>query len=528
MVDRLALALLFATLTGTVAFRDCTVPSDGYNPKYDHLLCGDAHKRCDAHQIPIVIDFSEVHHKDYVRELKVLLHGYKHKKISVGAKGTVFNYRYKAYTPDNDGKWPKKGLGWTNVEDGTGAARVMDTRDPGADSDLGTPNEAYLGEDGQPGPGVGTGGAATNTEYLGNALYIQEAPKKNVDDAKFGGHITFDFWDFEGALSLNEIALLDIEEKTAIFADEHKITIPEMEDNDNGVLYVPLGSHGNDLGSLTVKFQGSGAIVYLKGCIDKTFKCPPYSSGVGAKSFDDCDCNHGYYKSGNKCEPYYECPEYSTSAYAKWPGDCECQEGYYMHEKRCHPNGGGKNPEFLDQEIYKRQCPDFFARYPFPFHFDVLWKKGAGFWQDKLRFFLRDKHITVNEVEDVDILVMGGGVSGLTAMGRIKDHNELCNDPEYAGSSSGYKQACKTKAVLLEATDRLGGVLRKNQGFSRQNESRRRYKVTAEDGPNWVCTASIETTRADPVRNSQSFATCAEHRLVETSTTPSLSLPWRG
>ena len=34
----------------------------------------------------------------------------------------------------------------------------MDTARPGADIDLGTPNEAFLTTDGVPGPGVGAGG----------------------------------------------------------------------------------------------------------------------------------------------------------------------------------------------------------------------------------------------------------------------------------------------------------------------------------------------------------------------------------
>ena len=294
-LNRAAVATFFASLASTYAFRDCTVEPDEYaDPKLEELLCGDKHTRCKAGQIPVAIDFSEVPHKDYVLELDVKVEGYEGKKIQVNALGNIFNDKYRAYTPDMQGDWPNQGVGWTNLEDGKGAARVMDTATPGADLDLGTPNEDFEG------PGIGIGGgigaAGENSIYLGKAMFVQENAKQKVDDTRFGGQILFDFWDVMNEITITHVGLLDIESPEEDGTQLNTLTTATYETqialveglNDNGFLEVAPGDAGQPMAYLRVKFIGSGAVTHLKGCLNE----PPFEcKGTGDHDHIDENCN---------------------------------------------------------------------------------------------------------------------------------------------------------------------------------------------------------------------------------------------
>ena len=289
----LAIAAFVASLSVSDAFLDCThLDPDSHEYKLEQYLCEDAPKRCPAHQTPIVFDFSEIPHRYYANELKIPLFGYEHAAIAVVAMGNTVDYKYRAYTPDMAGRHPTKGVGWTNQEYG-GSARVMDTAHPGADLDLGTPNEHFLDKNGNPGPGVGKGGESgfgINDKYLGNAMFIQERAKRNVDDTRFGGMLKYDFSDVKGKLTITKVGLLDIEYperyETSLYKNKFETDQGKQVINaahaggDNGFVEFPL-FHGKDLSYLKLTLFGSGAIVYMKGKCDR-FDSRLLSSDTGS------------------------------------------------------------------------------------------------------------------------------------------------------------------------------------------------------------------------------------------------------
>ena len=305
-------AIIFALLQTTCkAFRDCTMPGDGVYPELDHLLCGDYMHRCDANQIPVTFDFSEIYHKHFIRHLRIPLPGFEGKKVGVGAKGVFVHGKYRGYTPDNEGRRPKRGAGWMVLEDGSGAARVMDTASPGADPDLGTPNEAFGG------PGVGANGSS-NKIYLGKAVFVQEQNKANVDDNRFGGEVLFDFWQVKEKVTVTEIGLIDVEEGSTISTDKGMLEVPAGA-NDNGVTKFSVDATGEDLSYLAVNFRASGAIAYMKACID----LPPPPCGS--------DCDDGNLCTIDTCE---------NGVCVNTPLECGENESCDAIDGQCKPDDG--------------------------------------------------------------------------------------------------------------------------------------------------------------------------------------------
>ena len=215
----------------------------------------------------------------------------------------------------------------------------MDTARPGADLDLGTPNEKYHG------PGEGDGGQTypLNDKYLGNALFIQEREKKNVDDNKFGGEILFDFWDVMHHLTITEAGVLDIEEAEAdstninsFITPTYEIILDEVEGGgDNGITNVKLSGSPDPMSYLKLTLYGSGAITHMKGCIkdkntapeiiDPTDKTKPFELKAGETFIVDVESKDDFDKEGMglsysvPAESNYEIDEYGNLSFKHAP-----------------------------------------------------------------------------------------------------------------------------------------------------------------------------------------------------------------
>jgi len=141
---------------------DAVTPAGAGPGRTGTTVCG-----CDERRI--LVDFSRYNAGDYLTEL---LDG----RVAIQASGTTDNAgRDLFYTPN-------------------GAARILDSSNPGPDLDLGSPNS------GCGGPGNGAGGSpqkangtinkSDNCVPQGNLLIVQRTDKPTPDSAEAGGVIT--------------------------------------------------------------------------------------------------------------------------------------------------------------------------------------------------------------------------------------------------------------------------------------------------------------------------------------------------
>ena len=265
----LAVGVLASLLLATThAFQDCR------HAPHDELLCENSQHWCPHHEIPVVFDFSEFHHRHYVDKLEIPgIPGYENKHIPVRVFGRSVKNRVKYYTPDlSDGK--PHTVRQTNVFGG--AARILDTATPDNDSDLGTPNQLYNG------PGVGDGGVGTNMDYLGNVLFIQRRFKVNGDDTLFGGDIEFDFSSIKNCLTVIAAGLLDLDDSQHHTGplphegeeDVFHTVVEGLGDNSFQEVAVDNGPEGRTTDWLKLTLKGSGALVYMKGCLAEEYSLP--------------------------------------------------------------------------------------------------------------------------------------------------------------------------------------------------------------------------------------------------------------
>ena len=148
-----------------------------------------------------------------------------------------------------------------------GQARIFDTKLPGPDPDLGTPNEFCPGG----GPGEGAGGVPTaigaNCKYEGKVLIIQEDNEDPSvpDDSAEGGTIRFDF---TYPVTLNKIGFLDLDGGLSALMDikkadgSHYDLIPLNGLGDNSI-QEELFSGKNNVVSLNLGIKESGAVRFL-------------------------------------------------------------------------------------------------------------------------------------------------------------------------------------------------------------------------------------------------------------------------
>jgi len=152
----------------------------------------------------------------------------------------------------------------------TNTAVIFDSANPsGEDDDLGTPNEAFGG------PGIGTGGTATNATALGKILILTEdltdtnPPDGLVDDPDDtflkGATTTFDFSGVNGAIvKVLDMTVLDVEDSEGgAFVQVSgpalaPVQIPIPFTGDNGAQTIAINAAGVD--TMIVSFNGSGAI----------------------------------------------------------------------------------------------------------------------------------------------------------------------------------------------------------------------------------------------------------------------------
>ena len=149
--------------------------------------------------------------------------------------------------------------------------RVFDTSNPGADPDLGAPNELCGG----PGKGIGgePGMPGENCEPLGNVLIIQEVndlPEIPDDEAR-GGTITINF-DYP-IQHVYELGMMDIEQQDppTTFYVTHVVdgssiveTFPIVGTGNNGVQTIPI--YLDNVTKMEVEFGTSGAIDWITFC----------------------------------------------------------------------------------------------------------------------------------------------------------------------------------------------------------------------------------------------------------------------
>jgi hypothetical protein len=149
-----------------------------------------------------------------------------------------------------------------------GQARIFDTKFPGPDPDLGTPNE-LCPNGGGPGEGAGGGPAAlgANCKYEGNVLIIQEDNGDNSipDDSAEGGTIRFDF---THPVTLNKIGFLDLDDGLSALMDIKKadgshydlMLLYGLGDNS---IQEELFSGKKNVVSFNLGVQESGAVRFL-------------------------------------------------------------------------------------------------------------------------------------------------------------------------------------------------------------------------------------------------------------------------
>jgi hypothetical protein len=205
---------------------------------------------------PVVFDFSEFQHRDYIN--KIPIDTYFNGFMFVEAFGN-----HKFFTPTND---PPDNSG-PNAEGGApGAGRIVDTANPGRnDPDLKTP-----------------GYGPNNQYYMGNALIIQERRINRIDDSQFGGTIEFRLPTLmQDKLQIKKIGLLDWEVNEVVYpavimdsAVDGSTTTTNVEKDylgDNSHYELDLVDAYKPVKKLKVQFSGSGALTHLKGCL----KPPP-------------------------------------------------------------------------------------------------------------------------------------------------------------------------------------------------------------------------------------------------------------
>jgi len=142
--------------------------------------------------------------------------------------------------------------------------------------------------------------------------------------------------------------------------------------------------------------------------------------------------------------------------------------------------------ELVTQDIYQTQCDVAFTQ-DFTFDPENMFEPGQlgeEYWQNYLENVGIIETGETIEYESVDIVVIGAGMAGVTATKVIMDHNRRCKSDRYYTQDP---RDCETSYVLLEATDRVGGVIKRNQGFMSENYTNGiRKNVAVEDGPNWI------------------------------------------
>lgn len=140
---------------------------------------------------------------------------------------------------------------------------IFDSANPtGQDFDLGTPNEAHGG------PGVGEGGAATNTKPLGHLLIISEdGDSSDPDDKADGGSLVLTFT-FTHGVTITDVVVIDIEPMgSSLIVTQEDGTETEYVFSpvgDNGVETIPINR--DNITGLTLNLSTSGGIAFV-GCM---------------------------------------------------------------------------------------------------------------------------------------------------------------------------------------------------------------------------------------------------------------------
>ena len=211
-------------------------------------------------------NFSEYNSRDYITEITDF--------CSLTAVATPF--LRKGYTPMPPGrKKPHNPWG--------GAGRVLRTsmRDCKADPDLCTPNTDF-GGDGQ-GFGGGIGMPGANEYFQGNAIIIQERDKRNADDSAHGGGFLFELYEPKHFVQLT-FGLIDVGNKGGDESDEtvwppsfvlawDMFNLPSLQlvpDLGDNSFQEVVFSHVDFVDKLMLRVQGSGALSYIKGCMQDT------------------------------------------------------------------------------------------------------------------------------------------------------------------------------------------------------------------------------------------------------------------
>ena len=254
-------------MSHTAAFLDCRPGQYDPNDPLSAFLCApdpEEENNCDSEKIPVVFDFSEFHHREYVNKLKI--DPYFGGFLFVDAFG-----KHDYFTPTNDppNRWGRNAaLGYP------GAARILDTAQPNLkrDPDLGTPNEYYHG----PGIGYGPRAGEGNDRYFGNAMFIQENRNVRIDDSRSGGRMDFRVPSLlENKLQIRKVGLLDWEVSEisnpaiaiveSMNGDTFETSVPGSGDNSH--FEIALSGGDNFLKKLSLRLHGSGALTYMKGCL---------------------------------------------------------------------------------------------------------------------------------------------------------------------------------------------------------------------------------------------------------------------
>lgn len=223
-------------------------------------------------------DFSEFEGGDYINAIEDF--------ADITAYATPFLPR--GYTPVPPGRFQYHNP-WG------GAARIIATTMNGckADRDLCCPN-ADFGGDGL-GDGGQLGSPGENSIPQGNALIIQESDKRTSDDSMYGGGILIDLLEPADILGLT-FGLIDVGQAggdedlgtlpipSFIFVLDgiglpNLQLIPDFGDNAFQEVVFPASPFSQ---GFFLRFQGSGALSYVKGCM-KTAELPEGYPGPGRK-----------------------------------------------------------------------------------------------------------------------------------------------------------------------------------------------------------------------------------------------------